>query len=59
MKRREIEGLTRPFIAAFMGDQFTAATTLSDWYRQLDDSIESRLHNGPRHRRRRLRGRKK
>ncbi len=47
VRRVEFEAMTRPFLGTYMGAQFTGGTTLSDWYRQLDDAVEARLHNGP------------
>jgi hypothetical protein len=47
MGREELEAATRPFINQYMSGQFTGETSLSLWYRQLDDAVESRLHNGP------------
>ena len=47
MRRAELEAVTRPFIAQYMTDQFSDATSLGTWYAELDRTVDGILANGP------------
>ena len=47
MKRKELEAITRPFLAQYMAGQFAQGTNLDAWYNLLESTSESILHNGP------------
>jgi len=47
MKRKELEAITRPFLAQYMAGQFNQGTSLSAWYDLLESTSGSFLHNGP------------
>ncbi len=47
MRRSELEAYTRPFIEQYMARQFAGGSALDAWYDQLDQTVDSVLHNGP------------
>jgi hypothetical protein len=47
MQRAELERYTRPFLERYMKDRFGGQAQWSQWYTELDHTIEGLLANGP------------